>query len=586
MATKHFQKALSVGLSLALCASMTVPAFAASLKGDLGGIDLGGSIDKGDLGGNLGDLEIGDKVDLGGATESGETGSGETGNGTGSGLTKAVVKPTVNTKMMAPCGHYTEGATIGDLISSKAGRDATPTAHGNIMYMYCNICKPSRYWAGWWNGFNDNGDPIPEECTLEDTILHYAGEVETLEDGTEVIRCTVPDCGKVLYSGEHLEHKWSEEYVVKSEATCTKGAIYEFTCEICGETAEAEQATKLPHNYGRFEQYNNKNYHYAYCTECGDRVTQKHEVSEDWVITVEEGYVKAEKLCVCGYGTTNYYYYNSNERVEAVSVEPATCEEPEWTTYEIDKRSKNIVTGKFEVKTTTVRGITAPALGHDPQAVAEDVVPATCTAEGSYVEVTKCSRCDEEFGRETKTIEMVAHTPGETVIENEIPATATVGGSRDEVVYCTECDVELSRETVTNPAIEIVVPVVPGEGEVEEIDAPSVPLVGLMTRAEFVNYLYVQAGSPTAALSTFTDVSADHEYAMAIGWAEANGITLGVGNGKFDPDAIVTVEQADLFLERYAQFQGIDMPELSTLAGKVPGEILDNADEVLTEFFG
>ena len=44
--------------------------------------------------------------------------------------------------------------------------------------------------------------------------------------------------------------------------------------------------------------------------------------------------------------------------------------------------------------------------------------------------------------------------------------------------------------------------------------------------------------------------------------------------------------QARAFLERYAQYAGIEMSELSTMADKVAEEILDNADEVLAEFFG
>ena len=41
------------------------------------------------------------------------------------------------------------------------------------------------------------------------------------------------------------------------------------------------------------------------------------------------------------------------------------------------------------------------------------------------------------------------HTPGEAVHENEIPATYTADGSYDEVVYCTVCEAELSRTPKT-----------------------------------------------------------------------------------------------------------------------------------------
>jgi hypothetical protein len=48
-----------------------------------------------------------------------------------------------------------------------------------------------------------------------------------------------------------------------------------------------------------------------------------------------------------------------------------------------------------------------------------------------------------------KTIEKIAHTPGEAVHENEVPATCEAEGSYDEVLYCTVCGEELSRKPKT-----------------------------------------------------------------------------------------------------------------------------------------
>ncbi len=83
--------------------------------------------------------------------------------------------------------------------------------------------------------------------------------------------------------------------------------------------------------------------------------------------------------------------------------------------------------------------------------VQENVVPASCTAEGSYDEVVYCTECGEEISRETKTIDKLAHTPGEEKFENVVPASCTVDGSYDVVVYCTECGTEISRNTEVDP---------------------------------------------------------------------------------------------------------------------------------------
>lgn len=69
------------------------------------------------------------------------------------------------------------------------------------------------------------------------------------------------------------------------------------------------------------------------------------------------------------------------------------------------------------------------------------------------------------------------------------------------------------------------------------------------TRAQLVTMLWRTAGSPTAGSETkFTDVPADSYYAQAVAWAAANGITTGVGSGRFDPEAPCTRAQLATFL--------------------------------------
>ena len=74
---------------------------------------------------------------------------------------------------------------------------------------------------------------------------------------------------------------------------------------------------------------------------------------------------------------------------------------------------------------------------------------------------------------------------------------------------------------------------------------------GTITRAQMVTMLYRAAGSPEVSITTtFTDVPADSYYAKAIAWAVKNGITAGVGGGKFDPSSTCTRAQIATFLHR------------------------------------
>ena len=81
-----------------------------------------------------------------------------------------------------------------------------------------------------------------------------------------------------------------------------------------------------------------------------------------------------------------------------------------------------------------------------------------------------------------------------------------------------------------------------------------------MTRAMFVTVLYRLAGQPAAAEpAPFTDLRQDW-YKDAVAWAVAEGITRGTSETAFSPDSPVTREQTAVFLFRYAQKRGEQLP--------------------------
>ena len=72
-----------------------------------------------------------------------------------------------------------------------------------------------------------------------------------------------------------------------------------------------------------------------------------------------------------------------------------------------------------------------------------------------------------------------------------------------------------------------------------------------INRAQMVTMLWRTVGQPTAGgTANFTDVPADSYYASAVAWAVENGITDGVGDGRFDPAATCTRAQIATFLWR------------------------------------
>ena len=71
------------------------------------------------------------------------------------------------------------------------------------------------------------------------------------------------------------------------------------------------------------------------------------------------------------------------------------------------------------------------------------------------------------------------------------------------------------------------------------------------TRATAVKYIWQALDKGSAAPNSFSDVPADADYADAVSWAVANGVTSGTGNGTtFSPDIICDRSQIVTFLYR------------------------------------
>ena len=80
--------------------------------------------------------------------------------------------------------------------------------------------------------------------------------------------------------------------------------------------------------------------------------------------------------------------------------------------------------------------------------------------------------------------------------------------------------------------------------------SPSVPC----TRAQMVTFLWRAAGKPepAGAEMPFTDVEKGSYYEKAVLWAVEQGITKGVSETEFEPDATVTRAQTVTFLYRFS----------------------------------
>ena len=428
--------------------------------------------------------------------------------------------------------------------------------------------------------------------------------------------CSFPGCNASydqVFEGTKLGHSFTN-YVPNNDATCMKDGTETATCdrEGCGATDTRTVAgSKLEHDFFGELVPLNLQVHAVYCANgCG---THSEPVAHSFDITVG-GHPNAVQAtcqhmgievtqCKCG-----LEHYEVIEKLDHnyVNGECTMCHGKAGHTCEytvpgdVIKDPTCNEEGMQFFSCEICHDAIIKSLAVDPDAhayhQAVEVFP-TCVDDG--YETLICVHCGEiQENMPTGKPATGIHTPGEAVEENRVPARVGVAGSYDTVVYCDVCGNELSRENHTIPALpdtgtgDVVIDDTnpplggdPDSGEVE-LDDGEIPLAGPVTRAEFVDYLYRHEGSPDTALSTFVDVPADHDYANAVGWGQANNIAWGISETEFAPDELVTVEQVKLFLSRYAAFKGSEMPELAALVGLYDQDPAMNCDEILGEFFG
>ena len=148
----------------------------------------------------------------------------------------------------------------------------------------------------------------------------------------------------------------------------------------------------------------------------------------------------------------------ANHQLTFTAEKEATCKETGFVEYwYCDDCGQYFLTEDAATPLTAeelaVQGVIGKTNEHTPGAAKEENrVDATCTAEGSYDEVVRCTVCNEVISTVHKTIDKLAHTPGEAVKENEAAATCTTDGGYDLVIRCTVCGNEISREPHVVPA--------------------------------------------------------------------------------------------------------------------------------------
>lgn len=502
------------------------------------------------------------------------------------------------------------GATEGSAMGHRFAGDMEPAGTGHAQY--CEVCKtahdivkPHVYSDVW---------TVVEEATgteegLEERYCDVCGggrQTRTITKTPcehnnlvkikdQAATCTLPalevweceDCQdfkQTVVLSQPLDHDFSEHVGTASkDATCTEKGVDVYKCSRCPE----KQVTELPLKSHTREDVAEKP---ATCTETGTKAHWKCTVCEKLFVGPGTGTseVKAEDL-VIPIDLNNHTGLTDVWTPVDDSTHGKFCEDcgnqyetgdhsfDAWVYNEAEQNWSRTCVDCGYTQTTT----DASAIHDCAEYWSEDFLPSG----NGHAHVCTFPGCGNVSAPEAHEFE-----------EWEVITAARPGVAGERAHTCWICGL---TETETIPALpdtgtgtgggDVVIddtdtPL--GGGDEVELDDNAIPLAGPVTRAEFVDYLYRREGSPEAGLSTFEDVPADHEYAYAIGWGQANDIAYGVSATEFLPDELVTVGQAKLFLSRYAKLKGIEMPELAALVGLDDQDYAMNCDEILGEFFG
>ena len=222
------------------------------------------------------------------------------------------------------------------------------------------------------------------------------------------------------------------------------------------------------------------------------------------------------------------------------------------------------------------------ALGHTAaEAVIENNVSPSCTTEGSYDSVVRCTVCGQEISRQTIVVPALGHNE-ETISGKDATCTETgltegkmcsVCGETTvpQVVTpalghafvdgnCTRCG-ESENAPVENPFVDVpedsffrdaVLWAVRNKVTDGTSDTTFDPY-GQLMRSHFVTFLWRAKGcpEPTTTVNPFLDVKPSDFFYKAVLWAVEEGITDGVSDTAFAPFEVTNRAQAVTFLWRY-----------------------------------
>ena len=403
------------------------------------------------------------------------------------------------------------------------------------------------------------------KVTLGDDHTHTYGTTYSSDSTGHWKTCT--ECGA---NGEFSKH-------TGGTATCTAKAVCE-TCDQSYGELGAHKLTKTDAKAATCTEAGNEAY--WTCSGCGKYFSDENgtnEIEKDsWVLkTLGHDMTKTDaKEATCTEDGNNEYYtcsrcggvFKDEAGTQATTVEVETLKKlgHDWS-------NKNGICARCDAKCTETHkpGTTcsvchkytsypyvpgAPTYPASAPAVPNGTVTVSPANASKGANVTVTVKPNEGYVLETLTVTDKNGDELKLTDKGNGKYTFTMPGSKVEVkaTFMEDNSVfnffyDVPNDAFFYEAVKWAVKSGVTNGLSDTMFGPYEPC----TRAQIVTFLWRAAGSPEPkAMSSFTDVPASAYYAKAVAWAVENGITNGMTETTFAPNATCTRGQSVTFLYR------------------------------------
>ena len=297
------------------------------------------------------------------------------------------------------------------------------------------------------------------ELSRETVIVDAIGHAINYHDG-QYPTCTgigwnsYEDCSHCDYTTymeiSALGHKYSNEWTIDVEPTCTSTGSKSHHCTECDSKTDVTRIDRKDHEYGEWTirmeaTCERSGYMVASCKGCGRNVRETiealgHDCTDKWYTEDPECTRSGSvyQLCLrCG------------DKVNATEIPALGHDFGAWEVVFAPTCTSTGTERRYCSRCHVFESRDIDTIAHTFENYVSNN-DATCTANGT--ETAKCDRCDETDTR-VSIGSAIGHVSGSIVVENNMDPTCINDGSYDNVIYCTVCEEEIRRETITIDAL-------------------------------------------------------------------------------------------------------------------------------------